>query len=303
MPGQSAADLNAVLTFAKVVELGGFREAARQLGLPKSTVSRRVADLEERLGTRLLERTTRSMRLTDLGATYLRQITPAIDAIVEAERSLEELQAEPRGTLRVSVPLSFGHLFLGDILAGFVAAHPKVHVVAELSGGAGNLGGEGFGSGSRAGNPADPGPVARKIGDGPPAQFGSPAYLAARGTPKRPEALVDHECLVFGTAQNATWMFGLGRKRIAVKVTGRLAVNSFQTLCTLAAAGHGIARMAEYLGVEEVRRGRLVTILERFAPPPVPLHLVYPSSRSSSASLRAFNEFVSAWMISPPWLE
>lgn len=295
-------DLTAVQTFAKVVELGSFREAARRLGLPKSTVSRRVADLEERLGTRLLERTTRSMRLTDLGATYLQRITPAIDAMVDAERSLEELQAEPRGTLRLSVPLSFGHLFLGDILAGFLTAHPKVHVVAELSDRVVDLVDERFDVAIRAGALPDSSLVARKIGHGPLATFASPSYLTARGTPKRPEALVDHECLVFGTSPKTTWMFGLGRKRIAVKVSGRLAVNSFQTLGTLAAAGHGIARMAEYLGAEEVRRGRLVTILDRFAPPPVPLHLVYPSSRSLSASLRAFVEFVSAWMITPPWL-
>lgn len=301
MDGQ-LTDLNAVQTFAKVVELGSFREAARRLGLPKSTVSRRVADLEERLGTRLLERTTRSMRLTDLGATYLQRIAPAIDAMVDAERSLEELQAEPRGTLRLSVPVSFGHLFLGDILAGFLAAHPKVHVVAELSDRVVDLVDERFDVAIRAGELPDSSLVARKIGHGPLATFASPSYLAARGTPKRPEALADHDCLVFGTTPKTTWMFGLGRKRIAVKVSGRLAVNSFHTLCTLAAAGHGIARMAEYLGAEEVRRGRLVTILDRFAPPPVPLHLVYPSSRSISASLRAFVEFVSAWMITPPWL-
>ena len=301
MDGQ-LTDLNAVQTFAKVVELGSFREAARRLGLPKSTVSRRVADLEERLGTRLLERTTRSMRLTDLGATYLQRIAPAIDAMVDAERSLEELQAEPRGTRRLSVPVSFGHLFLGDILAGFLAAHPKVHVVAELSDRVVDLVDERFDVAIRAGELPDSSLVARKIGHGPLATFASPSYLAARGTPKRPEALADHDCLVFGTTPKTTWMFGIGRKRIAVKVSGRLEVNSFHTLCTLAAAGHGIARMAEYLGAEEVRRGRLVTILDRFAPPPVPLHLVYPSSRSISASLRAFVEFVSAWMITPPWL-
>jgi DNA-binding transcriptional LysR family regulator len=285
------ADHGEVWVFAKVVELQSFRAAAQALGAPPSTVSHKVAQLEDRLGVRLIERTTRSLRLTEAGSAYHRQIVPALEALMDAERSLVDAQAAPRGTLRISAPLEFGHLTLGAVLAEAMRRHPGLKVQVELSDRVVDLVEEGFDVALRRGPLQDSTLFSRKIG---PAWhlrlYASRDYLQRRGEPRKPEDLGKHDCLVMTGMHNpGRWAFRRGRKRIAVEVRARARANSFQLLSELAAAGQGIARLPELLG-ERAPRGTLRSVLDDFVEGPSEWHVVYPSARHASPKLRALLE-------------
>jgi DNA-binding transcriptional LysR family regulator len=275
------ADPAAAQVFAAVVEHQSFRAAAAALGMPKSTVSRKVAELEERLGARLLERTTRSLRLTDMGTAYLAQAAPAVAMLADAERVVEQLKAEPQGVLRVSMPGNFGQMFLGDMLADFREQFPKVRLVIELADRNVDLVEEGFDAAMRAGALSDSSLVARRI-----------AVL--------PKDLAAHDCIVFD-ARMATWPFTVRRKQVTVRVTGPVVVNSFASMRTLAVRGHGIARIPAFMVETQLAAGELIPVLAAYQPPPTPLHIVYPSARSLSPKVRAFVEFAAKWLEVERW--
>jgi DNA-binding transcriptional LysR family regulator len=294
------ADPAAAQVFAAVVEHQSFRAAAAALGMPKSTVSRKVAELEERLGARLLERTTRSLRLTDMGTAYLAQAAPAVAMLADAERVVEQLKAEPQGVLRVSMPGNFGQMFLGDMLADFREQFPKVRLVIELADRNVDLVEEGFDAAMRAGALSDSSLVARRIAASPIGYYASPGYLAARGEPVLPNDLAAHDCIVFD-ARMATWPFTVRRKQVTVRVTGPVVVNSFASMRTLAVRGHGIARIPAFMVETQLAAGELIPVLAAYQPPPTPLHIVYPSARSLSPKVRAFVEFAAKWLEVERW--
>lgn len=301
-------DLNALQVFTAVVDAQGFRGAARALGLPKSTVSRKLADLEAHLGLRLLQRTTRKVALTDAGEAFYRQCAPALAALVEAQKCLVETQAAPRGQLRITAPQSFAELFLGPVLERFYRQYPEVRVTLDLSDRYVDLITEGFDLALRAGDLPDSSLVARAVG-GPEAQasgrfrcYASPAYLAAHGTPRTPRDLSAHACIFYGsTERGAKWTFVLRRRRVLVPIKPRIACNSFFVLIDAALAGQGIARVPSFFAAEAEAKGTLVPVLDDFAVPPAALHAVYPSAHNLSPRVRAFLDLLTEHFAVGPW--
>jgi DNA-binding transcriptional LysR family regulator len=290
----SQTDLNAVGCFAKVVELESFRAAAAALGIPKSTLSRKVAELEDSLGARLLERTTRRLRLTDAGRAYHQRIGPALDALHEAERAIEEHNAKPAGRLKLTMSMEGGQSLLGPVLAEYAALYPDVQLQVELMDRRVDLVEEGFDVAIRAGALPDSSLIARRLG--PPGSlrvYASPSYLERRGVPRHPRELVDHACMVMtGQSSPRTWAFQHRGKPLSVTVRSQVEINSFALLAELVSAGHGIARLPDYLAEGSADPPGLRSILDSFAPAPMPWHAVYPSSRNLSPKVRALVELL-----------
>jgi DNA-binding transcriptional LysR family regulator len=287
-------DFTAAAVLVKVVEAGSFRGAARALGMPKSSVSRRVAELEARLGVRLLQRTTRRVGLTDAGKVYFDRASAGITTLEEAEDAARDLVAEPKGTLRVTSSVNFGILVLPHLLAELLAEHPALRVDVELSDRHVDLIEERFDVAIRAGHLPDSSLVAQHLGGTKMLVVASPTYLRRRRRPEVPADLAEHACLVFGSAETATWTFADGRRQVDVQVRGPLCANSFFVLREAAAAGLGIARVPALLAERAIAERRLVSLLDAHAPPAVPLHALYPSARYLSPKVRVFVEMLRA---------
>jgi DNA-binding transcriptional LysR family regulator len=281
-------DLSEIGVFVKVVATGSFSQAARDLGLPKSTVSRKVSQLEERLGARLLQRTTRKVALTEVGAMYHERCARILPELEDAERAVTELQDVPRGLLRIAAPSRFG--LLGPLVTEFLSLHPDVKVEVECSDRLVDLIQEGFDLAIRAGALSDGSLVARRLMDSIPHFIvAAPSYLAKRGAPTEPQQLSKHDCLVFGgNREPRSWRFRRGGKQIDVQVNGRATINDFDMLKQTAIAGHGIARLPATVACPEVKAGRLVRAIADWETAEVPLSLVYPSTRHLSPKVRAF---------------
>ncbi|SRR6266540_1022819 len=294
------ADLNAVAVFAAVVETGSFRGAAQALRAPRSTVSLKVAQLEDRLGARLLERTTRSVRLTDAGALYHQEVVPALEALRAAEQRLSAREVQPAGRLRLSAPEDFGESALAPALAEYLTRYPGVEVDVELTSRRVDLLGEGFDLAIRAGPLTDSTLVAKKIGRPQRVLLhASPGYVARRGAPRRVDDLVHHDCLVIAD-RPATWPLRRRGRVVAVPVHTRTTANTQAMLHALAVAGLGIARLPEHLGAAAVRSGALRTFLDDAAPPANQLHAVYPSARHLPAKVRGLLALLEERLVSFP---
>ncbi len=298
--GQSA-NFSAAAVFVRVVESGSIRAAARALAMPKSNVSRRIADLEAQVGARLLQRTTRRLSLTDAGSAYFRGASLAVTTLLDAERAAHELQSEPRGVLRVTAPVAFGTQFLPDVVTSFLRAYPLVEVTLELTDRVVDLVDENFDVALRAGALPDSSLVARRLAGTTFTTVASPAYLAARKRPRKPADLSTHDCLLHGIAHATKWSFRAGRATQKVSVRGRLACTSFYTLRDAAVAGLGVARVPAIVAMDALTEGTLERLLEKFEPPEAPLHVVYPSHRHLAPKVRAFVDMLSIAFDTPPW--
>lgn len=287
--------------FVKVVDEGSFRGAARALGLPKSSVSRKVTELEAHLGARLLQRTTRHVGLTDAGAAYYRHATLAIATLRDAERAVRDLQTRPTGMLRLTASINFGLLFLPAVIRDFLKENPDLQLTVDLSDRLVDLVEEGFDLAIRAGALPDSTFVAQHLGGTQLILFASPGYLKKRGTPKTPEELAEHDCLVYGLSSATTWTFRGARKPRQLPINGRLASNNYLFLRDAALDGLGIVRAPELIALEGLRRGRLQTVLDEFLLPESPLHALYPSARHLSPNVRAFVAFLKKRFSPPPW--
>jgi DNA-binding transcriptional LysR family regulator len=288
-------DFNAVLVLVRVVQAGSFRAAGEALGMPKTTVSRKVSELEDQLGVQLLQRTTRRLSLTDAGMAFVEEAEAAITRLEAAQEAVTELQREPRGRLRVTTAVTIGELFLAPILAEFLEAFPAVEVLLQLTDRPVDLVAERFDLAIRAGHLADSSLIARRIGCSTYRVVASPGYLAQHGTPQGPSDLSSHACLRFsrsGMEVRSLWPFGAGARRSEVPVSGRLISDDFVVLRTAAERGLGIARLPGLLVHEAIQAGRLVSLLEDQAPPPTPLHLLHPGGGRLPARTRAFLAFV-----------
>jgi DNA-binding transcriptional LysR family regulator len=295
VPMTGQLDLNAALVLVRVVQAGSFRGAARALGMPKSTVSRKVTELEERLGARLLLRTTRTLSLTDAGAAFVEEAEAAIARLDAAEAAVAELQRAPRGRLRVTATVPLGQLFLAPIITAFLEAYPGVEVVLHLTDRAVDLVKERFDVAFRAGALPDPSLIARLVGGSSYRVVASPDYLARNGTPARPSDLTAHRCLRFtrlGAAIRTTWPFGKGKRAIEIQVAGNFASDDFVALRVAAERGLGIARLPQLIVHDAIRAGRLVSLLDAHAPPPTPLHIVHVGGRHLPPRTRAFLDFI-----------
>ena len=281
------AELEAVRVFAAVAELKSFRGAAAALGLPRSTVSRRLATLETALEARLLQRTTRQVSLTDAGEAFLTQVAPALSAIADAGRTVLDARAEPRGLLRVTATMSMAES-IGAILLELVERHPEVRLELDFTDRQVDLVAEGYDIAIRPGVLADSSLIARPLGHGSGGYFASPAYLERRGKPKQPRDLLDHDCIVFsGSTRRERWSFQRGKRTEEITVKKRIVANALSVVRLAALAGHGVAWMPGTVANADVARGKLAPVLQKHWPAPMPVQLLYPTSRHLAPQVRA----------------
>lgn len=286
--------LNAIQVFAQVVESGSFAKAADRLGLSTSATSRHVAELEGHLQTRLLNRTTRRVSLTESGRAFYERAVQLLADVEEAEQEAARAAVVPRGTIRLTTSVNFGVRHLAPAIADFLAQHAEVRFDVSLADRVVDLVEEGFDLGVRVGTAGSENLVARKLGETRLVPCAAPAYLAAHGAPAVPEDLERHNCLTYEyvTPRNL-WRFrdASGRER-AVRISGTLHSNNGDLLAEAAARGAGIVFEPAFIVGPDVRAGRLVPLLQEFTPPPVPIFAVYPSRKHLSAKVRRFVEFL-----------
>lgn len=282
-------DLNDIVAFARVVEAGSFTAAARLLGMPKTTVSRRVAALERAVGVRLLQRTTRTLNLTDAGRLYYEQSSRALRTLEDANQQLAEARAEASGTIRISAPVGFGGHFLTGLASDFLAAHPKASVELRLTDDKLHLVEQGIDLAFRTGILPDSTLIARKLGSTHRILCASPSYLARCGAPATPADLARHDCVVAGSSiTGAPWVLEGPAGEETVAVSGRFAANEMQAVIAAAIAGCGIAQLPLGIAEAAIGEGRLRRVLDDYATPAGGIYAVYPSSRHLSPLVREF---------------
>ncbi len=285
-------DLNEMALFSAVVEQGSFVGASRALGIPKSTLSRKVAGLEERLGSRLLHRTTRTVRPTEIGQRYYQKTARIIADATEADLLVQSSQGSPVGRLRVTTTLLFARLFLGPLLPEFHRLYPRVELDLQAMDRRVDLIAEGFDVAIRAGEMDDSSLVARRLGGEAMLLCASPSYLAVHGVPQTVSELVHHRCVVMGDSLASTWRFHTPLGPESVVVRGILTVNDIELAKEGALAGMGIARVPRFLCEEDLKRGSLVPVLGGCGVKESPVYVVYPSARQLSTKVRSFVDFV-----------
>ncbi|MDE2594178.1 MAG: LysR family transcriptional regulator [Burkholderiales bacterium] len=284
-------DPNDLLVFARVAELGSFSQAADRLGLPKSTVSRRIAALEVQVGERLLLRTTRRQTLTEFGHQLLehaRQVVQEVDAVMALR---EHRQAAPSGRLRVSMPSDFANLLLSDMLAAFMALHPAISLELDLSPRRVDLLGEGFDVAIRMGQlPDDASLTARRLTVFSNGLYASPQYLSERGEPQTPQELLQHDAvrLLSASGEPAPWRLLQGEHQWEGLPPGRAAANSPELLIRLAKAGAGIAAVPDYFAKPLLRRQELRRVLPAWCLPSHAAWAVFPGRKLMPAKTRVF---------------
>jgi len=287
-------DLNDIVVFARVVEAGSFTAAARLLAMPKTTVSRRVAALEREVGVRLLQRTTRSLNMTEAGRLYYAQSSQGLRTIEEANLRLAEARAEPSGTIRISAPVGFGGHFLVGTVVDFLAKYPKTNVELRLTDDRLNLVEDGIDLAFRTGILEDSTLIARKLGSTRRLLCASPDYSARHGVPESPADLIHHQCVIAGpSASSAHWILDGPHGQEAVLVAGRFAANEMQAVVAAALAGFGIAQLPQAIADGLISEGRLRRVLKAYKTPAGGLHVLYPSSRHLSPLVKAFIELAS----------
>lgn len=284
-------DLNEMAIFAHVVEAGSFTGAAKNLGLPKSTISRKITQLEERLGVRLIQRTTRSLRLTDTGHAYYKQCARILADIEEANIVVTQMQNTPTGTLRITAPVLFGSIILSSLLAEFLERYPQVSIDLRLSDQPMDLVQEGIDVAFRVGQLEDSSLIGRYLGDVRGILCASPSYLQRHQAPTHPDQLAEHTLL--SLPDWLTWQLnGQNQQTVNVQVKPRLQVNDFASLYTLTLAGAGIAPLPLIITTAAIQSGELVEVLSDWPSSSAPIHVLYPSNRHLSMKVRSFVDFV-----------
>ncbi len=286
-------DLNELLVFTRVVQAGSFTAAARLLGMPKSTVSRKVAELEERVGARLLQRTTRKLGLSDAGRAYFDHTARIVAQAEEAERALGRLEAAPRGLLRATAPLSLS--VLAPIVAEYLSRYPEVRLELLCNDRRVDLVEEGFDVAVRVGRLEDSSLVLRPLGAIRRVLVAAPSYCAAHGAPKAPAELAHHAGIVFSGSPDPTlWSLRGTGARVSVRVPARVVANDLDVVREAARAGLGVAWLPEFAAEGDLRERRLVRLLPSWCSDDVPLQAVYPTARLLSPKVAAFVELLVA---------
>ena len=284
--------LTDIAVFVRVVERGSFTLAAGDLALSRAVVSKYLSRLEDRLGARLLHRTTRRLSLTEAGAALFEASRGALERIEEAEAAVAHFQTKPRGRLRVSAPMSFGILHLGPAMADFAGAYPEITLDVRLDDRFVNLVEDGFDVAVRIGALTDSSLVARKIATTRAVTCASPAYLAEHGEPETPEDLASHNCLVYSYLADVWRFTAPDGREIPVAVKGSLRINNGIVLAEAAVAGHGILVTPSFYVAPLMRSGRLKQILPRFKLKEIGIHAVYPQRGHVPPKVRAFVDFL-----------
>ena len=279
--------------FVAVADLQGFAPAARKLGLSPSGVTRLIAALEDRLGARLLQRTTRQVTLTDIGARYLERVRRILADVEEAEAAAEGERTRPSGRLVVSAPVGFGRLHVSPVMSAYLKRYAEVTGELRLSDRMINLVEDGVDLAVRIGHLADSSLVARHVGEMRRIVVASQDYLGKRGVPDTPAAIAGHDTIQFGdTAVPPDWRFVENGREVRVACTPRFSTNSADAAIQYAEADGGLTRVLAYQAADSIRAGRLQIVLAKFEQPSLPIHLVYPTSRLLSAKVRGFIDLV-----------
>lgn len=284
--------LDAMQAFVAVAEAGGFAAGARRLGMSPPAITRAVARIEEHLGTQLLERTTRVVRLTEAGSHYLADCRRILAEIEEAEASAAGLHGDHAGQIAVTAPVMFGRLFIAPILLDFQARHPRTAARLLLLDRVVDLMEEGMHVAIRIAHLADSSMSAVRGGWLRRVVCAAPEFLARQGMPMRPADLDGADCVAFGGATvQPHWTFHQGERSLTASPNARLIVNTADVAVAAAVAGRGFTRVLSYQAAAEVAAGRLVVVLADYEPPRIPIHVVHPGGRRAAARVRAFVDF------------
>lgn len=295
--------LSDIAVFVQVVESGSFTAAAERLQVSKSVVSKYVTRLEDRLGARLLNRTTRRLSLTEVGSVFYERSRDGLNAIEEAELEVSRLQGTPSGTLRLNTPMSFGVLHVAPALPEFMRQFPAVAVEVNLDDRKVDVIEEGFDLSVRISELPDSSLVARRLAPCRHVVVAAPSYLESYGAPRRPEDLVQHNVISYRYQESAlNWQFRApDGKLVSMPVSGNLQMNNSLALREAMIAGVGIARTPTFLVGDDLAQGRLVPLLTNYAALEISIYLVYPQRRHMSPKVRAFIEFMADRIQDPPY--
>jgi len=295
------ADLDNILIFVKVAQYESISRAARSLGMPISTVSRRLSVLESQLGATLLRRTTRRVSLTAQGREYFNQCREPLGLLQEAEQVLTRAQQQPEGLLRLSVPVVLGQQSFLDFLSAFLKAQPRIRVDLFITNTFLDLIAENVDVAIRFGELRDSTVVASRIGRSLRYVVATPEYLKGRPLPAEPADLANHACVMLHAKNNeADWDLVSGRRKARVRVSGPVSSRDFNTVSTFVYRGHGIGLLPSTYCAAEIAAGRLVRLVPKWQSAPVPVFVVYPSRKFLPLRLTAFLQALAAWR-SPLW--
>lgn len=287
--------LQAMNAFVAVADLRGFAPAARKLKLSPSVVTRLVAGLEERLSTRLLQRTTRTVRLTDSGSRYLERARRVLADVAEADALAMADRTEPSGRFAVTAPQAFGRLHVAPLMSAFLTRYPRVMGELMLNDRAVNLIEEGVDAAVRIGVLADSSVVARTVGETRRVVVAAPKYLERHKPIRRPEMLAGHQLIqITGLTPSSHWSFTRRGEQVSIDVAPGLVTNSADVAISHAVLGGGLTMALGYQVADAVKAKRLRVVLEDFEPPPLPIHVLYPSSRLLNARVRAFIDLLTS---------
>ncbi|OAF09886.1 LysR family transcriptional regulator [Bradyrhizobium centrolobii] len=283
--------LNDMALFVEVAKARSFRRAAEAIGVPNSTLSRRIGALEKAIGLRLLNRTTRKIELTEAGQLYFERSMRIVEEARLAHEQLGEMVARPSGVLRVSLPVDFAAIYLTPLLAEFARRYPGISFELDLTPRRVDLVAEPFDVAIRMGELSDSGLIARQLARVPRYLYASPGYLKHAGEPREPADLIRHQCLCMPRA--GSWTLQSGAKKIDVAVKGRFTLNSVGMICRLAIHDQGIALLSEAIASDDLARGRLRRVLPKWEASPVSVYAI-TATRLLPTKTQRFIEFLQA---------
>jgi DNA-binding transcriptional LysR family regulator len=295
------ADLNDIAIFVKVAQFESFSRAAHALGMPVSTVSRRVADLEQQLGVTLLQRTTRKLTLTVPGQDYFHQCHEPLEVLADAERVLTQTQKKPEGILRITAPVVLREPEFLGFISTFLDNYPRIKIDLVITNDFLNLVGQNIDMGIRFGDLEDSSLISRKLGDTVRYLVATPSYLEGRRLPEKPEDLSMHQCVLMnGKNCETKWDLVNGKKQVSVQVSGAVSSRDFNSVSYFTHNGHGIGLLPFNYCNDLLADGRLQRVLPKWRSPLIPVHALYPTRKFLPARLRVFLEALQAWD-SPFW--
>lgn len=289
--------------YVRIVETGSFSAVARELGTIQPTVSKQLTALEEHLGVRLLNRTTRQLSPTEAGRKYYDRCRHILDEVTDLESSLADLQTRTTGLLRVNAPVAFGQLYMLPLVFRFRRKYPGLAVDLTLNDRFVDLVQEGVDVAIRFGDLEDSQVVARRVGAVTRVCVASPEYLHSRGTPRSPADLSAHNCITYNYLFSNEWQFEGPQGPLSVRVKGDFRANSAITIRSAALEAIGIAHMPGVFVQDDIDKGTLTQVLADYGPPPVEIHTVYPSARFLSSKVRLFLDFVHDQFLDIPALQ
>lgn len=285
--------LTCMKTFVAVVDCESFTSAGARLDLSKAIASKYVGILEDHLGTRLLNRTTRRLSLTESGAAYYERCVQILADVDEAEQAAAQLTAVPRGTLKLAMPVSFGTTRIAPLLHGYLQRYPQVRLDIALADRRVDLIEEGFDLAIRVGHLPESGLVARKLTTDRIVCCAAPTYLERHGTPRMPSELAQHACLNYSySSAGDEWILGQGKNRTAVHIDGPLSANNGDMLRSVALAGAGVIWQPHFIVGDDLRAGRLIELMADQPGPELGIYALYPSRKHLSAKVRTFVDYL-----------